>query len=180
MAKKKSNTPKANVASAMPDVAGELAKIAVEFRYHWKDVASEVLWALPLGDDRYELRNVPFYAYGMNWGDVVRAVQQPGDEHPVVERVEQASGHRTMRVFMDEGVAETRSVAMLETLEQFNATYERHSGGFIAIDIHPDGDVDGVFDQLDTWEAEGLLGFETCEQQVPDDFGSDPHDDNRT
>jgi hypothetical protein len=33
----------------------------------------ESVWALHLGDDLYGIRNVPFFAYGINWGDVVKA-----------------------------------------------------------------------------------------------------------
>ncbi len=183
---KATNPPKASkpVPSAKPAKRAKQAPLAaapeghtrvvVPFDHHWKDVDAEVLWAVPVGESRFAIRNVPFYAYGLNWGDVVRAVAYDGDEDPVVERVESESGHQTVRVFMDDEVAETKSVGMLESLERFNATYERHSGGFIAIDIPPDGDFDGVFDQLEAWEAEGLLGFETCESRVKDGFGSDP------
>ena len=33
---------------------------------------SETLWARPLEDGRFEVRNVPFYAYGLNFLDLVR------------------------------------------------------------------------------------------------------------
>jgi hypothetical protein len=152
-------------------------KVAVEFRHHWRDVPVEVMWAVPRGGDRYELRNVPFYAYGLNWGDVVQASQRADDEHPVVEAVVTAGGHRTIRFDMDEATAEERSVAMLEALEQLGAGCERHSGGFVAIDVPPDVDYDAVFDQLEAWADEELLDFETCERRVDDDFGSDPDDE---
>jgi hypothetical protein len=48
-----------------------LAKVLVELRED-AGTGGEQLWARPLGDDLYEIRNVPWYAYKLNWGDVVR------------------------------------------------------------------------------------------------------------
>ena len=81
----------------------ELTKIVVDLPNHWA-TSGEAMWARPLSADLYEIRNVPFYAYGLNFEDVVRAVEPGPDEKPVVIEVVRASGHRTIRVFFTDAV----------------------------------------------------------------------------
>jgi hypothetical protein len=52
-----------------------LVKVRAEYIYAGES-SGERYWAKPLGDDLYELRNVPWYAYRLNLADVVRAVSE--------------------------------------------------------------------------------------------------------
>jgi hypothetical protein len=49
-----------------------LTKVYIDLPQHWA-TGGESMWALPLGDNLFEIRNTPFHAYGINWGDIVRA-----------------------------------------------------------------------------------------------------------
>ena len=40
-------------------------------KFDWYDHATETMWAQPVGNDLFQLRNVPFYAYGLSYDDVV-------------------------------------------------------------------------------------------------------------
>src|SRR5438477_12605988 len=51
-----------------------LVKVVIDTNGHWSGIASESLWAAPTDDGYYQLRNSPFYAYGLSWGDVVEAL----------------------------------------------------------------------------------------------------------
>ena len=62
-------------------------------------MGGESMWAVDLGNDLYELRNVPFHAYDLNFGDVVRATADSPELKPEIRGVERRSGHRTLRVF---------------------------------------------------------------------------------
>jgi uncharacterized protein DUF4265 len=55
----------------------------------------ETLWALPVGKDRYRLRNSPGYAYGVSFDDVVFAPASNG--RPTFESVVKPGGHFTLR-----------------------------------------------------------------------------------
>jgi hypothetical protein len=62
----------------------------------WPPVATEGVWARPLGNDEYELDNVPWFARGVACGDRVRADSEDG---MLVVREQIAwSGRYTIRV----------------------------------------------------------------------------------
>jgi len=77
-----------------------LTKVHIDLPNHWA-TDGESLWALPLGNDLYEIRNSPFYAYGLNWGDVVRATTDNLTLKLEVRSVVTPSGNKTLRVFFD-------------------------------------------------------------------------------
>ena len=57
---------------ADPETGEELEKILIELPLdHWSGNGGERVWAKRLGNERYEIRNTPWYAYDTNWGDVV-------------------------------------------------------------------------------------------------------------
>ena len=155
----------------------DLCKIVVELGYHWSGIGGEGIWARPMGGDLYEVDNIPFYAYGLNVADLVRAVAPNSEMKPVVQRVERASGHRTLRVRFAGSTAEPERVLMLRGLSQFQTSFEGQNAVYFAIDVAPPGDYEGVIQQLQAWEDQGLLSFETCEPRVAGGFGSDPAED---
>ncbi|HEX5501347.1 MAG TPA: DUF4265 domain-containing protein [Thermomicrobiales bacterium] len=126
-----------------------------------EEVDSESFWAKPLGDDLYELNNVPFRAYDLHPYDVVRAVSPRPDRIPEIIEVVRRSGHKTLRVLMEEATPADEVRRLLETLNAMKASYERGSRRFYAFDVEPEADYQAVCDQLWQWEQEGLLQYET-------------------
>jgi hypothetical protein len=151
----------------------ELTKIVVDLPNHWA-TGGEGMWAKSLGKDLYEIRNVPFHAYGLNFGDVVRAREPAPDKKPLVSELVRPSGHRTLRVFFKESVAEPARLELLQSLGGLKASFEGATTRHFAIDIEPEGDYAAVCDRLAEWEAQGLLEYETCEQRAPGRFDDGP------
>jgi hypothetical protein len=125
-------------------------------------VVGEYLWARALGRDLYELRSVPFGAYGLNHGDVVRATLDRRREPPEIRFVVRRSGHRTIRVFFADALEETVTRA-LRRLEALGVGYERGFAWMWALDLPPAVDIGAVCVRLEEWRAAGLLDYETCE-----------------
>jgi hypothetical protein len=123
--------------------------------------ASESFWARPLGDDLYELRNSPWFAFDLHFYDVVRAVPDQPDEKPRILEVVRRSGHKTLRVVFPPKVSERQRVRMLRSLHRWRGFHEHYDGGLYAIDVEPDGDYGAVCDQLWKWEQAGRLEYET-------------------
>jgi hypothetical protein len=151
----------------------ELTKIVVDLPNHWA-TGGEGMWAKPLGGELFEIRNVPFYAYGLNFADVVRAVEPASNQKPVIQALVEAGGHRTLRVFFADSVPLTECPSLLKQLNRFRAYFEGATPRYFAIDVEPDGDYEATRAQLDRWRAEGVLEFETCEPRVPGSFDDAP------
>lgn len=78
----------------------DLAHVIFELEVEdgWPPVSAERVWAVPLGDQRFQLKNVPWFVRGVAEDDVVRAEARSASEWPtVVERLEW-SGNLTIRV----------------------------------------------------------------------------------
>jgi len=151
----------------------QLCKVLVELPNHWA-TNGESMWAKPLGEDLYEIRNIPLYAYGLNLLDVVRAIEPAPDKKAIVTEVVRRSGHRTVRAIFPDSIPVPQRVALLESLGELRTSYEGKGSYFFAIDIEPEGIYQAVCERLAAWEAEGLLEYETCEPRVPGSLDDAP------
>ena len=148
-----------------------LTAVVVEIPNHWTGQRTESLWARRAGDGLYQLVAVPFFAYGLNFGDVVRA-------SPIVEEVVRRSGHTTLRVvFRRDDEPRARRIALLSDL---GVSFESWDGSFFALDVAPHGDLDAVLDRLEWLEKRDILGFETCEARARGSFDDEDHTSLRT
>jgi hypothetical protein len=154
----------------------ELEKVYIDLPNHWA-IGGESLWATPLGNDLYRVENVPFFAYGLNFLDVVLATSDSDQLKPEIRKLVEPSGHRTYRVLFHKETSRDKQEELLATLEPYKATFERADGNHVAVDIKPDGDHIAIFDQLDEYEQEGFLSFETCEARVEGSFDDAPYDE---
>ena len=137
-----------------------LVKIRADLA-EYEGLEGESLWAEPLGNDLYRLRNTPWYVSDVNFLDVVRAVpQEPGHLPTIVEVVER-SGHETFRVLFDPAVTNDEITQMLATLNDAAVNYEGSDGRFYALDVRPEADYQAVSDLLRRLEAKGRLNYET-------------------
>jgi len=160
------------VKCAPPMTDNELVKVYVDLPGHWHS-GGESLWAKPLGGDLYEILSVPFAAYGLNFGDVVRACDTGAELKPEIQCVVTPSGRRTLRVFFHSLSADEQS-PLLDEIRGWGADIERASKSFVAVDIPTDADYDLLFDHLESLERRGVLEFETCEARVEGSFTSLP------
>ncbi|CAA9376832.1 MAG: hypothetical protein AVDCRST_MAG74-42 [uncultured Pyrinomonadaceae bacterium] len=154
----------------------ELEKVYVDLPNHWA-VGGESMWAKSLGNNLFEICNAPFYAYGLNWGDVVRAESAESNLKPEVLEVVKPSGNKTLRIYFAEKADENSQTEYLKTLKQFKVSYERANDNLVALDIEPDADYDALCDKLWKLEQEGILEYETCESRVQNKFDDEPEED---
>ena len=132
-----------------------LAKIAFELPIsEFPDHATEVAWAEQIGPLHYRLRNLPFFARGVSFGDVVRV--RTSDSWPIVEEVIGRSGHSTYRVICDRTAFERRWPTVAAT----GCTYERADDRLVAIDVPPEADIHRVYAALEAGETAGDWEFE--------------------
>jgi hypothetical protein len=154
----------------MPENIDDLEKIHIDLPNHWW-FKGESLWAKPLGDDLYEIQNVPFCAYGLNCGDVVLATADTPDLKPEIRRVVRSSGNRTIRAFFNEDPPDKgMQKPYIEYIEGMEAWVERANASVICINITPSADYEAIQKYLTTLEESDVLEYETCEERIPGSF----------
>lgn len=142
--------------------APELTRVtfALDEPNAWHDHATETMWAEKVDDDHYRLRNVPFYAYGISFNDVVAATGGPDGLgfKQVVER----GGHSTYRIFLEEDVTidSGRFREHWNPIEEAGANYERGTEMLLAVDVPPSADINRVYDLLEAGELACVWAFE--------------------
>lgn len=135
------------------------------------------MWAKPLGGNIYQIRNTPFFAYGLNFMDSVLAVPECEDERPEIQSVFERSGHLTLRVFFDKSVPVPERIPMMESLNILKAYFEQMSDTFFALDVEPERSYSEVRSKLDAWVDQRLLDYETCEARIEGSFDDIPQID---
>lgn len=120
----------------------------------------ECPWALDLRDGTYQLKNFPFYFYGLSYDDVFKAEPLYDDDpRPYFVEVVSKSGHRTARVFLAQSIKDSvEAKAALDYLSGMDCGYEGNGQRFFVVNIQPHCDYDAVlafFDScnmIEEWE----------------------------
>ena len=146
-----------------------LTKVHVSFGSR----GGESMWAKEIEGDLFAIRNLPFLAFGLNFGDVVAAPEVNGLRQ--VERVVRPSGHRTLRIAFGEHVSEAEQELYLNAMREHGGSYERGTARIVAIDVPPAADFETMVAILTRCETMGELHFETCEARAPGSF-DDAHE----
>jgi hypothetical protein len=120
--------------------------------------ATETVWAERLGADRFRLRNVPFYAYDLSYGDIVRGVVRSGGL--TLESIVERGGHSTYRLFVTDTEVLQRFLEFWLPLERLGCTLERATERLIAVDVPPEANIHATYEVLKEGEAAGIWDFE--------------------
>lgn len=144
-----------------PETGERLEKILIELQPdHWSGNTGERLWAKPFDDGLYEIRNTPWYAYDVSWGDVVRCEGMSPADLPIVAEVVRSAGHVTVRIFFQE-VETAERERLLEEINRIGATYENADGTLYALDLEPNVKLETLLDFLAVQEEAGNLAWES-------------------
>jgi len=159
----------------IPDTEG-LTKVHIDLPNHWW-FKGESLWAKDLGDDLYEIQNVPFCAYGLNCLDVVHAIADDADLKPEIRSVVRRSGNQTARLFFDDESTREQQKPYLDKIISMGAWTERANESVVCVNIPASANYESICDYLAQLEVEEVLDFETCEERVPGSFDDLPEDE---
>ena len=104
-------------------------------------VTRESLWATPTDDGLYRLDNIPFFAHGVAFADLVSA--EAGSEGTLCfTRVTQPSGHATLRVIVFDSAD---ALPLRGDLESLGCdTEQSHVPNLFAIDVPPQVSMEDV------------------------------------
>jgi len=135
-----------------------LVKVTFDLPEKEGALATESLWAEPIGDNLYRLRNVPFYLRGFSEQDTVRAEEHEG--RLAVTDIVERGGHSTYRIFLPEQTTEEQFAKDWASLRELGCTYERATRRLVGVDVPPHADVYAAYNVLEKGERDGLWEFE--------------------
>lgn len=119
----------------------------------------EYLWAEPLGDDRYQIKNAPFFFSAVNHRDIIIARVGTRDSIPEFVHVVERSGHRTVHVSIPHSSLSEHRDVLEELVLLFGVTIEGTGQGLYAVDVNPQVDYEALVRSLDAKAASGVLCF---------------------
>ena len=146
----------------MDEKTDELVKVVVDLPENDMGVGGEGLWAMPIGDDVYEIRNSPWHARNINWGDWVKAVAPSEDKWPQFVSIVKRSGHRTIHVYFLQDDQE-RKKEILQRINKLGAFYEEAFGKMYAVDCAPEVALDPIIEYLSPLKESEALDFRISE-----------------
>lgn len=124
----------------------------------WHSYKTESVWARPVSDGLYRIRNAPFYAMGVSNEDIVRASLREGDLF--FQGVERRGCHSTYRFFTMDGIGDEQWIPYWQPLEELGCTYERGTARLFAVDVPPTADIYKAYELLEAGEKAGVWGFQ--------------------
>jgi len=150
-----------------------LVKVVLSTEYDDDDeVMVETPWAIDLGNKQYQLKNPPYYFYGLSYDDIFEAEPMyEDDERPYFTKVVKKSGNRTVRIILPESIKESESSKkLLNTIANFDCGYEGTDGErFFVVNIQPHCDFDEVCNFLTDNNIEWEHADPTYEELHPEE-----------
>ena len=143
----------------MRERTNELVKVLFDLGSNaWHGNATETVWAENVTQNRFRLRNVPFYAFGVSNEDVVFAEK---DGHAFVfTGVSIRAGHSTYRIILNETTQGWDFDNAWRPLEELGCIYEEGPGALKAVDVPSSVDIAQVYQLLEAGESDGVWDFE--------------------
>lgn len=131
-------------------------------------VEYEELWSTPMGEGRFRVENIPFFAKGLARGDIVLAVAE--DEVLRLQEVVEASGHSTLRLLVKD---EDSVPEVVERFEHLGCDTEVTFGKLVALDVPPSVSLDDVREKLDLGDAQSQWEYEEACIFQPDEASTE-------
>jgi hypothetical protein len=116
----------------------------------------ESVWAYEVEPGLYSIDNVPFFARGVSWGDVVSVDRKDDELH--FKEVVRPSDHSVLRVIVHD---KSKVGEMHDKLKEMNCdTEQSHLPSLLTVDCPPTAELRKVLDFLNEGEADGRWTYE--------------------
>jgi hypothetical protein len=141
-------------------VTGMAQKVKIVFPLQQEDgyppFSEEFVHAIKVGENIYEIDNIPFFIYGVNLRDLVSVAEQGDVLH--YDYLYKPSGHLTYRLFFEN---KNQVASVRETLRNMGCNSEgSHMPSLVAVDVPPTVDKTLVYQYLSELKNDEVLDFE--------------------
>ena len=127
---------------------------------NWPPVTAERVWAVPLGEDRYRVVNVPWFVFGVAEDDIVRAVLDKDEQWPhFVEFIEWA-GNYVIRLIP---TGENTEQHIMDAFAELGITGEAMGGdplSMVALNVPANADLTSIKELMLAGKADGRWDYE--------------------
>jgi len=126
---------------------------------------SETLWAVPMGESRFRIDNIPFFVYDVSCFDIVSA-QKTSSGQLKYDSLLEPGGHSTIRVIFYDQPRDPRQLTerisgLRKSFRELGCSSElSHIPSLVAIDIPPEVALAKAKLILDNGKKQGLWGYE--------------------
>lgn len=120
----------------------------------------EQIWAKKMGGNTFIVCCIPFFAYNISLGDLVKT----NDDY-VIERVLAESGNTVFRIWFLDYNNLTARADILNSILDFGVEMEWSSDNLLAISVNDSKLAQNVADYLMHCESEGRLVYDTGRQE---------------
>lgn len=127
----------------------------------WHGSVTERLWAEPIDNHRFRLRNTPFYALGVSMGDVVFAEERSGELF--YAGVSIRGGHSSYRIMVLPETSEEAFLRYWRPVGELGCSWEQGPGEqyrIYAVDVPPQADIYEVYRLLEEGATRGIWDFD--------------------
>ncbi len=135
------------------------SKIILVYKDEEDNIAEETIWAVSLGNNLYQIDNIPFYAPSISYNDIITVENEDGILY--FDSLEKSLGHSTVQVvFFDD----SKSKSLLRELVSLGCRWEgMKNEPYYAIDIPPNIDYESIRILLNEAFESGYLDYkESC------------------
>lgn len=115
----------------------------------------EQLWSRWLGDDKFEIGCIPFFAYGFALGDEVIVNQ----EHEII-RLHKSSGNLAIRIWFFEKISDHDKEKVITILSANGNLLEWSSKNLLAVNSPSHSDAQKILQILRNYLEKGLIACE--------------------
>jgi hypothetical protein len=113
----------------------------------------ETLWAKPLGDDLFQIDNIPFGLRGLSLGDIVKC--RRNDNMLELDGVQQKSGARTLQISVEAGTQSAIGQQIAEQLRKLDLPFETYERVF-GVAVPPASSLEDLMLEMEMLRAQGV------------------------
>ena len=136
---------------------GNCLEMDVDLSNHGMKGRVEKIWVMPNENGDYVVACLPFFCYGIQFGDLVAT----GAPEVTFRSVIRSVGLRTMRVaFVESAIAKEQHEAVHARLIESRLTHEWHRVEYVAILLRGPGDQEAALAALEPQITKGLVQWE--------------------
>lgn len=124
-----------------------LVKILIEPSIKPSPVVAETVWAKSMGDQLYQIENIPVFSSHYHFHDIV-ACEDVGDGSLIVRELRQSSGNKTLRIQLARELGKATYSRLTNELGQLGVDWVIGFTGACAFNISPRVDEGNVRELL--------------------------------